>query len=323
MGRRVLERLVEPVVGGVHSADPGLLDVDVVAPGLRKGVREHGSLAAAVAAQRSSGAAKAGVKAGSAVAGLRGGMHTLVTALVQDLRGRGVHLEAGVRAEAVTRTSKGWLISGPGHAFECEVLVVALDGPSAVSLLEAGLPALASHRPAKGPDIRLVTLVLDFPELDSKPRGTGILVAPQTPGIQAKALTHATAKWEWLAAKAGPGTHVLRLSYGRSGDSGGDAGRDSGTDQQLLNAALADASALLDVHLSETDVVGWDVVRWPGALPFASVGHKQRVDAIRSICAATGNLAIVGGWLSGNGLAAVVADTPRQVRALVLKQGLS
>jgi oxygen-dependent protoporphyrinogen oxidase len=109
------------------------------------------------------------------------------------------------------------------------------------------------------------------------------------------------------------------LSYGRSRD----AGVDSGTDQQLLTAALADASALLDVQLSETDVVGWDVVRWPGSLPFASVGHKQRVDAIRSICAATGNLAIVGGWLSGNGLAAVVADTPRQVRALVLKQGVS
>lgn len=339
MGRRVLERLVEPVVGGVHSADPGLLDVDVVAPGLREGVRKHGSLAAAVAAQRRSGTTKAGVKAGSAVAGLRDGMHTLVTALVQDLRGRGVRLEAGVRAEAVTRTSTGWLVSGPGHALECEALVVALDGPSAVSLLEAGIPALASHRPAKGPDIRLVTLVLDFPELDSKPRGTGVLVAPQTPGIQAKALTHATAKWEWLAAKAGPGTHVLRLSYGRSGDAGVDSGsrvpgdapkggfdgerKDAGTDQQLLKAALADASALLDVHLSETDVVGWDLVRWPGSLPFASVGHKQRVDAIRAICAATGNLAIVGGWLSGNGLAAVVADTPRQVRALVLKQGAS
>ncbi|MGA7206658.1 MAG: FAD-dependent oxidoreductase, partial [Specibacter sp.] len=46
MGRRVLERLVAPVVGGVHSADPEILDVDMVAPGLRAGIREHGSLAA-------------------------------------------------------------------------------------------------------------------------------------------------------------------------------------------------------------------------------------------------------------------------------------
>ena len=59
MGSRVLERLVAPVVGGVHSADPGLLDVDMVAPGLRAGIRRHGSLAAAVSAQRRAGAGRA------------------------------------------------------------------------------------------------------------------------------------------------------------------------------------------------------------------------------------------------------------------------
>jgi oxygen-dependent protoporphyrinogen oxidase len=243
-------------------------------------------------------------------------MNTLVTALVEELKAIGVHLEAGVHADAVTRSSAGWLVSGSGRAFEGDVLVVALDGPSAVGLLEAELPALASHRPGNGPDIRLVTLVLDLPELDQKPRGTGVLVAPQTPGIQAKALTHATAKWDWLAAKAGPGTHVLRLSYGRSENPSGNNLEEPGSDQELLRASLRDASALLDVLINETDVVDWDVVRWPGSLPFASVGHKQRVDAIRSICSADGNLTIVGGWLSGNGLAAVVADTPRRVREL-------
>ena len=63
--------------------------------------------------------------------------------------------------------------------------------------------------------------------------------------------------------------------------------------------------------------MGWDVVRWAGALPFASLGHKQRVAAVRSVCAADGTLAVVGGWLSGNGLAAIVADTPQQVRTLL------
>ena len=51
-----------------------------------------------------------------------------------------------------------------------------------------------------------------------------MLVAPgSTPGaVRAKALTHATAKWPWLARRvrdaAGPGWHVVRLSYGRIGD---------------------------------------------------------------------------------------------------------
>ena len=81
--------------------------------------------------------------------------------------------------------------------------------------------------------------------------------------------------------------------------------------------ALKDASTLLSVPVTAGDVVDWDVVRWGGALPFASLGHKGRVAEVRSICAADGTVALVGGWLSGNGLAAIVADTPKQVRQLL------
>jgi len=321
MGRRVLERLVAPVVGGVHSADPGLLDVDMVAPGLRAGIREHGSLAAAVAAQRRASTQPSVAKAGSAVAGLEGGMHTLVSALLSDLGSRGVTLLGGTAADAVERTADGWRVTAGDTTYDGGLLVVALPGPGAVGLLQEALPALDGRSPEGGPDVRLVTLVVDLPELDRRPRGTGILVAPQTPGIQAKALTHATAKWDWLAAAAGPGTHVLRLSYGRlDGTAPGAPGPGSSapaSDTDLLAAALGDASALLEVPVQGTDVVGWDVVRWQGALPFAAVGHKARVAEIREICAAEAGLGIVGGWVAGNGLAAVVADTRKEIRSLL------
>lgn len=322
MGRRVLDRLVAPVVGGVHSADPGVLDVDMVAPGLRAGIRQHGSLAAAVAAQRRggqpagtrTGTPQAGPhKAGSAVAGLRGGMHTLVTALLADLHARGVTLLSGTPADAVQRTPSGWRVTSGDTGYDAGLLVVAVDGPAAVGLLAGALPALAGRRPDAGPDVSLVTLVVDVPQLDSAPRGTGILVAPQSPGIRAKALTHATAKWGWLAERTAPGTHVLRLSYGRSGG----PGVPPAADGELFEAALHDASALLTVPVTAGDVRDWDVVRWSGALPFASLGHKRRVAEVREICAADGTLAVVGGWLSGNGLAAIVADTPNAVRPLL------
>lgn len=346
MGRRVLDRLVAPVVGGVHSADPSVLDVDMVAPGLRAGIRRHGSLAAAVAAQRRGAAAATGrppgpagpsgtgqagglQKAGSAVAGLRGGMHTLVAALLADLRQRGVTLLPGTAARSVRRTADGWRVATDEATFDAGLLAVAVEGPAAVGLLEESLPELAGHRPDAGPDVSLVTLVVDLPALDAAPRGTGVLVAPQSPGVQAKALTHATAKWAWLAEQAGPGRHVLRLSYGRSAapgavtpgalpePRGGGLAAAPRSDDELFRAALADVSALLAVPVGAGDVADWDVVRWAGALPFASLGHRQRVAAVRSVCAADGTLAVVGGWLSGNGLAAIVADTPQQVRALL------
>lgn len=327
MGSRVLERLVSPVVGGVHSADPGLLDVDMVAPGLRDRLRRHGSLAAAVSAQRAGAgdpasgerppAPSAGrpAKAGSAVAGLEGGMHTLVDALVEDLRRRGVTLLAGTAAVSVAREPVGWQVKSAGRTFGAALLVVAVDGPAAVDLLENAVPAIAGKKPASGPDVKLVTLVLDNPGLDSRPRGTGILVAPQTPGVEAKALTHATGKWDWLSAAAGPGRHVLRLSYGRVDGAGGQS-RGPETDDELLAASLQDATKLLGVSISRDDVLDWDVVRWRGALPFAAVGHKARVTTIREACAAAGGLAVVGGWVAGNGLAAVVSDTQQQIQKL-------
>jgi oxygen-dependent protoporphyrinogen oxidase len=336
MGRRVLERLVEPVVGGVHSADPGLLDVDMVAPGLRAGVTRHGSLAAAVAAQRKGTGAPGGphqpgsqqdasqqaapAKAGSAVAGLKGGMHTLVTELVADLRARGVRLLAGTAATAVSRSTDGWKVAAGEDDYTADALVVALDGPSAVRLLRDAVPALAGYEPAAGPVVKLVTLVVDLPALDGRPRGTGILVAPQTEGIRAKALTHATGKWDWVAEAAGRGRHVLRLSYGRSelGAGAGAAaaarpGPEAASDEQLLDMALQDASALMTVPVTRDALVDWDVVSWAGALPFAAVGHRQRVAEVRQVCAGIDGLLMVGGWLAGNGLAAVVADTKKQL----------
>ena len=320
MGKRVLERLVEPVVGGVHSADPALLDVDMVAPGLRAGVRANGSLAAAVLAQRKAvrGAGSAPAKAGSAVAGLKGGMHTLVGALVKDLQDRGVVLLTHQRVDGIRKAGTGWQVSAGDSTYDAGRLVVALDGPAAVGLLADSVPALAGLRPEAGPLVSLVTLVVDLPELDSRPRGTGILVAPQTPGVRAKALTHATSKWDWLAGEAGPGTHVVRLSYGRLVGVDGSDGQSASVmdDQSLLSAAVEDASNLLTVPITRADVVDWDVVRWEGALPFAAVGHKQRVAEVRRVCGAVEGLAVVGGWLAGNGLAAVVADTRTQAKKL-------
>ena len=317
MGDAVLRRLVTPVVGGVYSSDPDVLDVDSVAPGLRAGIARHGSLAAAVGAMRAS------APAGSAVAGLDGGMGRLTEALVADLRASGARLLTGVRAESLVRGTDRWQVRHADAAgtetIEADAVVVAADGPAAVDLMSTALPELADYRPQPGPGVALVTLVLDLPELDAMPRGTGVLVAREVDGVDAKALTHATAKWQWLADSTGPGTHVLRLSYGRAlsaEDAAGEPPHVDRDDEDLFRQAVADVSGLLQVEIGTDDVVGWDVVRWVGALPSATVGHKDRVAAVRAAVAESPGLEAVGAWLAGTGLAAVTADTRTRVGAL-------
>lgn len=330
MGRSVLDRLVAPVAGGVHSADPAALDIDMVAPNLRKLTAEHGSLGRAVTELRSK------AKAGSAVGSLAGGMHLLVDALAADLKQSKVQLVADAPVTDLRRNddSGKWTVSTTGRHWTTDAVVVATPGPTAVDLLSAELPELAQFRPEPGHQIKLVTLVLDMPELDTPTRGTGILVPPQTPGVQAKALTHATSKWAWLADEAGPGTHVLRLSYGRVplGDEkdeartaaelhdAGEAGKAvPETDAELLEAAVSDASALLGVHITSADLLGSGIVRWQGAMPFAAVGHRQRVEQARELIGQLPALAVVGAWVAGTGLAAVTSDARQNARSLAEK----
>jgi len=310
-GRRVLNRLVAPVVGGVHSVDPGVAGVEVVAPGLVAAVRSTGSLSGAVRSLRSSAGSRSGRRAGpqarpgAAVAGVDGGMHRLVTALVDDLRRLGASVRLGQRASGVEQVAGGWRVRLDGGSTErAPDVVLAVPGPVARRLLDPGAAALPA-----GPVVALVTLVLDAPELDVAPRGTGVLVsreaaeAARAP-VRAKALTHATAKWAWLAREAGPGRHVLRLSYGRGDGSVGDGLGDGGaTGDVSVEQALADASVLLGVPLGADRLVGSARVVWSGVVPGGVDRH-----ASRALAESVAGRWACGAWVAGQGLASVVAD---------------
>lgn len=177
MGDGVLDRLVAPVVHGVHSQHPDDLPVARAHPGLAQAVVEAGSLSGAVARLR------AAAPPGAAVAGLRGGINRIVPALAADLERHGGDIRLGER------------VDDPA----------ALPGRVVIAAPDLAAPAPAGRR------IDLVTLVVEQDDLDAAPRGTGLLVAAGAP-VGARALTHATAKWAWLR-KAAAGRHVLRLSY--------------------------------------------------------------------------------------------------------------
>lgn len=311
MGQAVVDRLVAPIVAGVHSADPEALDVEAAAPGLFAAMLAHGSLARAVSAMR------AQAPAGAAVASLRGGMHGLVAAVVADLQAHGgrVHL------------------SSPVHdlgQIEADRVVLAVDAPTAAELLQtrpelqAAARQLAATTNASPNGVALVTLVVDHPGLDSRPRGTGVLVSPQCLReslVSAKAMTHGSAKWAWLQEALPPGRHVLRLSYGRVDDQARE-GHDAGTgpaaridaarsDEELLHAAPHDAAQLLGIDLPPESIVDADVVRWARALPRSAPGHAQRIAGVREELrrvAGAPEVSLIGTWFSGTGLVRVVGE---------------
>ncbi|WP_258725455.1 protoporphyrinogen/coproporphyrinogen oxidase [Cellulomonas sp. NS3] len=359
-GRRVLDRLVRPVVAGVMAADPDDLAADSASPGLRAALAREGSLGGAVRRLR------ALAPAGSAVASFDGGMHVLVDALVAEVVAHGGVVRTGADVTAVRRAGAGGdgptgadahgqdppvaqrraagsgaaatddasdagKTTGAGSGGTC--FEVALRGeppvstarlvlatPAGPELLAAGLaPELAGHRPDAGADVVLATLVLDAPELDAAPRGTGVLVTPDVPGVRAKALTHASAKWVWVARAAGPGRHVVRLSYGVADRTTGPLADDPRDLDPAALAALAlrDASTLLGVPLRPEQVRGTARVAWSQSLPRPSAAHRDVVARVRTAVEGLPGVAVCGAWVAGNGLASVVPDARRAARSLL------
>lgn len=319
MGQQVLDQLVTPVVSGVHSAHPDQLEIATIAPALLTGLSQHGSLAAASAAMR------AASPAGSQVAGIDGGMNRLSEALVDELLRLKVRLVGGFDTIAIDRdpVKGGWTAiqrqpeNGERAAMYGEMLVVATDAQTAVRLLGPHLPASALPPVKPGPEVALVSLVLDAPALDSAPRGTGLLVSEAATGVRAKALTHATAKWSWVAEKAGEGRHVVRLSYGRAGQQNSPLSDLALHDDQLVTLGLHDAGRLLGVPISRASLVAADVVRWRSALPSATPGHRKGVEAFRSALEDLDGATAVGAWIAGTGLVAITTDTAPHIRRFI------
>ncbi|WP_405218805.1 protoporphyrinogen oxidase [Agrococcus sp. Ld7] len=138
MGQKVLDRLVAPLAGGVYSADPERLDVAVVAPGLNGGITRAGSLSGGVAfvlEERAQAAGGADTKPGSAVQGIRGGVHQLSERLAARAREHRADIRTGVRVLRVSETDAGWSVATDAGTHESSSLVVALPEHEARQLL--------------------------------------------------------------------------------------------------------------------------------------------------------------------------------------------
>jgi oxygen-dependent protoporphyrinogen oxidase len=303
----------------------------VVAPGLNEAMTRAGSLSGGVAqlvGER---------RAGTAVLGLRGGMHVLVDALLAELARFGADVRTSVRVTDLERRDpnasdaeavrSSWRaighLAGDEHAgtvvVDARFAIVATPAHVSRALLADIAPggALAAEWPDAA-SVELVTLVLDAPSLDAAPRGTGVLVAAGTPGVTAKALTHSSAKWAWLADAAG-GRHVVRLSYGRAGVAGPLTGLD---DDAVTELAVRDASALLGVPLDSSHVRAAGRSAWRDALSQAAVGQRDRVRALEASIDDEPGLAITGSWVAGTGLASVVphaTEAASRIRHLALR----
>jgi oxygen-dependent protoporphyrinogen oxidase len=302
MGEQVRDRLVAPITVDRFGLDPDAVDVEVAAPGISSALTRTGSLGGAVAELRVDAT-------GPSIEGLEGGMPRLVDALRERLAERGVDIRVGAPVTQLVRDEEGWTLDDDLVA---DAVIIATDEVPARALLGQALddPGLAATTPA-GIAREVVTLVVDAPELDAAPRGTQIHAVPGA--LRATGLVHETARWDWLARRAGPGRHVLRVAFGGPAEPPATAGRD---DADAAAMAVAEASALLGVPLDEHRIAGARRDVYTLVPPASVIGGADRAARMRAAVARAEGLAVVGAWVAGSGLAQVVADAQEQADRL-------
>jgi len=328
-GPELVDRLVEPLLGGVYAGRSEQLSFEATLPALAAASRLHASLAAAArsvldgtgsesAAVRRSGepgragpdgtgsesaAVRRSGEPGPVFATLAGGLATLVPA-VAAASGAAVRTSATVRALA--RTPGGWRLTvGSAHVpeqLEADAVVLALP-PAPASRLLAGVPGAAAAAAGLGEiataSMAIVTLAYPDDAFPAPPQGSGYLV-PAVDGHAVKAVTFSTVKWPHLRAHGQP-VQIVRCSVGRLGEEAL-LQRDDG---ELAALAAADLAAATGVRGAPADT---RVSRWGGGLPQYTVGHVARVARIRAAVAAQLGLAVCGASYDGIGIPACIAS---------------
>jgi protoporphyrinogen/coproporphyrinogen III oxidase len=315
-GQEVVDRLVDPLLGGVYAGRSDRLSFDATLPALAQESRQHRSLAEAAGTllppprPGDGGRPPAGTPARPVFTTLADGLGTLPSALAAASQAA---IRTGAMTRELARTEAGWRLTiGPTAApefLDADAVILAVPGRPASRLLAPHSPAAAAAL-GEIDYASMVIVSLAYPDsaFPVAPGGSGYLV-PAVDGRAVKAVTFSTVKWPHLRA-GGAGLHVVRCSLGRIGEEEV-LQRD---DAELAGLAAADLAAATGVRGAAVES---RVSRWGGGLPQYDVGHLDRVARIRSAVAALPGLAVCGAAYDGIGIPACIASA-RQAADQVL-----
>ncbi|MFD7692812.1 protoporphyrinogen oxidase [Streptomyces sp. NPDC059805] len=299
LGREVVDRLVEPLLGGVYAGDAYRISLRSAVPQLYQAARTHDSLTEAVRGIQAAAAARQ--QTGPVFMGIEGGVGQLPLAVAASVRARGGEIVTGAPVTELRREGPtGWRVVAGDRVLRADAVVVAVPAPAAAALLRAEAPAAAAELDAvEYASMALVTLAYRRADAAALPDGSGFLVPP-VDGRTIKASTFASRKWGWIADED-PDVLVLRTSVGRYGET------------EILSRDDADLVAVSRRDLQEA--TGLDatpletrVTRWTGGLPQYPVGHHARVARVRARVAELPGLAVCGAPYDGVGIPACIAS---------------
>jgi protoporphyrinogen/coproporphyrinogen III oxidase len=295
LGREALERVAQPLVAGIYTADPDALSLAATMPRfLELERRERSVILGLWRTARRAPAEAAGASGArwSLFVTFADGMEEFVRALAGRLPSDAIRLKE--RVASVTREGEGWRLGkADGSAAVADGVIIATESHQAGRMLRYTDPSL-SHLLDGIAYASSATVTLGWRRADIPHPLDGFgFVVPQVERRPIIACTFSSVKYR---GRAPDGFALLRVFVGGALN---EAILD-GDDETLSRVARAELGELLGI---QAPPLFSRVSRYPKAMPQYHVGHLARVEAIEGCLRAHPGLALAGGAYRGVGIA--------------------
>ncbi len=310
LGREALERLAQPLVSGIYTADPEHLSLAATMPQFLQMERDHGSVLLGMRRRMADQhtAAASGPRY-SLFTTLRGGLQRLTDVLVDRLRASGVDLRSATGCTGIRQLGDHWEVRLDGSELRADAVVVATPAWAAAALLrdvDGELSTALAGIPYAG--VATVNLVFRRDQLPSLPHAAGFVV----PAIEGRSLIACSFSSRKYRGRAPEHYVVLRAFVGGALHAH-HLERDDG---QLVTELLKDLRELLNITAAPEQTL---LTRWPRAMAQYHLGHLPRIALIRRCEARLPGLALVGNGYEGVGIPDVIAQAAAAAERLTLR----
>ena len=321
MGRECLDRLAEPLVGGVHASDPSTMSLAATFPRLLEMEQKHGSLMKGFLAarrkveeMRRKHPPRAGEKPRTFFTSFLNGMQEL-TDHMADAAGR-EKMQTGRAVSALRHEESGaWGASlSDGSTIDGEAVIIATESWAAEPLVRPHDKVIADALAAiPASSSATVSVAFNEKEVGFDLNAFGVL-CPLAEGRALMAATYSSTKWP---GRAPPGKVLLR------GFVGGPHNQEilKRSDEDLVRTVITEFHGILGLNPFAKPLFS-RVFRWRLGMPQYTLGHLDRIGRIDERCARIPGLAMAGGSYRGVGVPNCIESGERAVSKVLAEWGI-